>query len=101
MVFTVSDTSAKTATATKAIVYPNPTPDGSITVNFPRQMGSKIGYQLMSPAGQIIDMGVKENTLNAKSANLQLNSLQQSQEGIYYLTITDGAQSFTIPVVKK
>ena len=99
--FTVGDTSGRSVTDLKAVAYPNPTPDGTLSVKFPRAMGAKIGYNLMSPAGQLISSGVIENPTETDAAELQLPALQNSQEGIYYLIVTDGGQSYTIPVIRK
>lgn len=85
----------------KAIVYPNPVPDGQITVKLPVPLQGRYGYQLMAPNGQIVDYGVRETGFESDTAQLYLKGLEQSQEGIYYLTLTDGVHTFSVPVVKK
>ncbi|WP_158211881.1 Ig-like domain-containing protein [Robiginitalea sediminis] len=85
----------------KVVVYPNPVPDGQVTVKLPVPLQSTYAYQLMAPNGQIVDYGVKENASASDTSSLYLKGLEQSQEGIYYLTLTDGVHTFSVPVVKK
>jgi hypothetical protein len=98
---TVGSTSSKSTLSVKATAYPNPVVESSISVKLPQKTTGSMGYQLVSATGKVIDNGVVELKQNSDEVKLDLNGLNLSQSGIYYLLISDGVQQYSIPVVKK
>jgi hypothetical protein len=96
-----STLSARELPTTTASAYPNPVRDSKITVSLPEAFENKVGYQLMSPTGVLLERGVLNISGAQREISFDLDRLPQAQQGIYYLLITDGIRQYSIPIAKQ
>ncbi|WBO83288.1 PKD domain-containing protein [Hymenobacter yonginensis] len=79
---------ATPATAVPQVtLYPNPSPSGRYTLNFPAAPGPVVQYSLLAPLGRTVGQGELQLAPGSKRAELDVSQLPL-QAGVYFLRIT-------------